>query len=473
MKKVLLIALMLGLLPCHYAQDIPNGKFENWFTEAYFEEPADYSTSNIMIYWVDAGELNVTKTTENHSGDYAIRLETIIIEEDTLPGMAFLGNFLIDGNGGIPYSDRPDSIKGYVKYNMMPDDTAYISGVFLDQGDFIGLGFHAMAGTQNDYVAFSAPIQWINGNNPDTILLRIISSGGEYAKSGSVVYVDDIRFSGEVQQIPNGDMENWTMLSAENPEDWSTLNFFGLFGDEFSATKTADSYEGNYALQIKTVMVGDDSSGVVTNGILGEDGPIGGLPVNLNPQMLSGYYRYFPVGPDTALAGVSTYRYNPELDSSEMIEEAIIKLSAAETWTFFEIDLQENPIPMVDTVNIAFASGNMEDDSSYFGLGSVLIVDDLMISYYSSDIPENVGACGLPVLYPNPIADYLYVKFERETSAVFKLYDLNGACVCNTQLPGQRGDLLQVDLSEIPAGVYCYEMIMPGKVFTGRICKQQ
>lgn len=474
MKKVLLIALMLGLMPCHYAQDIPNGKFENWFTEDYFEEPDEFSTTNIMIYWVSAGEENVTKTTESHSGNYAIRLETIIIEEDTLPGMAFLGNFLIDGNGGIPYTDRPDSINGYVKYDMMPDDTAFIASIFLNQGDFIGVGFHAMAGTQNDYIAFASAIQWINGATPDTMLLRIISSGGEYAKNGSVVYADDIRFSGGVQQIPNGDMENWTMLSAENPEDWTTLNFFGLFGDEFSTTKTTDSYEGSFALQIKTVMVGEDTSGVVTNGTFGEDGPIGGLPVNLNPQMLTGYYKFYPVGPDTALAALTTFRYNPELNTTEMIEEAIIQLNAAEEWTFFEINLHENPMPMVDTMNIAFASSNLDDDSSYYiGLGSILILDDLMISYFSSDITESSGKYRQPVLYPNPSNDYLYVQFAGASSALFRLYDLNGSCVINEGLTNLNNGPGRLDLSGISHGVYCYEVILPDKVYSGKICKKR
>ncbi|MCF8234974.1 MAG: hypothetical protein K9G67_08120 [Bacteroidales bacterium] len=52
---------------------------------------------------------------------------------------------------------------------------------------------------------------------------------------------------------------------------------------------------------IQNNYVGGDISGVVTHGTFFEDGPVGGLPVNLNPQMLTGYYKYYPVGPDTAL----------------------------------------------------------------------------------------------------------------------------------------------------------------------------
>ena len=177
----------------------------------------------------------------------------------------------------------------------------------------LGICFIPFTGTQNGYEEFSAPIQWlIPIISPDTIVTAIISSTlFNMPIPGSILTVDNIHFIGASTPYPNGDFENWVEYSAEEPDNWFTSNVFSFSVGETPVTKTDDSYEGNYAIRIEnTLTLWDDTLGFITNGTFGEDGPIGGMPIDSIPDLLSGYYKYSPVGPDTAIAGISLFYYS-------------------------------------------------------------------------------------------------------------------------------------------------------------------
>ncbi|MCD4665492.1 MAG: PCMD domain-containing protein, partial [Bacteroidales bacterium] len=341
-KLVLLLILTIYFTQLVFTQDIQNSGFEDWTNQVLFEEPDQFTSSNILSY-PSIGEPNVTKTTDAYSGNYAVRLETVAVDEESLTGAIFIGE---PGDeaviGGVPFTERPDSIKGYAKYNVPAGDTAYVLALFKKLGIPLGICLVPFVGEQTEYQQFSMAVQWLNPIlSPDTLATGVLSSSMfSEPIPGSWIIVDSIHFVGASTPYPNGSFEDWNTFSSEEPDNWFTSNIFTLLAGEASVTKSEDSYEGNFAVRIEsTLTMWDDTLGLVTNGTFGDDGPMGGMPVDNIPDVLSGYYKYTPVGPDTALAAIALYHYNETTGMTETLEENLIKLPAAEDYTYFEIEV--------------------------------------------------------------------------------------------------------------------------------------
>jgi len=269
-------------------------------------------------------------------------------------------------------------------------------------------------------------------------MLAVVSSSNldNFAYIGSNLYIDSIHFTGSETPFPNGDLENWEDVTLEEPDDWGTINFMMFMTDTISVTKTMDAFDGDYAARIQTVTFVEGEKeeenllGYITNGTFGEDGPTGGLAVDLNPFMVTGYYKYLPQETDTALAVVYTYRYDFEGDSIVEIEEQTIRLPETDEYTYFEIVMDYNGQPKADTVNISFASSNFAEiggDEPY--LGSVLFLDQLSITYYPVDIATYDLNTGVSV-FPNPSSGQVTIEIEGNFNELV-IYDILGNVVRN------------------------------------------
>lgn len=478
MKKLLgFLALVLCFnVSENQAQILPNGGFDTWFDKDYYYKPDTFSTSNLWVY-SESQNINVERTTDCHSGTYAARMETVFMYEDTMPGGIMIGDFMQSDMGGIPYPDRPDSLRGYVKYDLIDDDTAVITGLFMNQGNLIGVVVYQMIGTQDDYMAFSVPVWWFDNTDPDTLYFRAMSSGSEIVPGpGSVLYVDGLEFSGDVDPIPNGDLEDWTMLSSEEPEDWTTVNIFSLFGGELSATKTPDSFEGDYALKLKTVvLMGEDTMGYITNGYIDDDGPAGGLKVYQNPEILTGYYKYDPIASDTALGALNTFIWDASGDSNMHIEEGRCIFEPADDWTYFEIMLTYDDWPGIDTLNVTFASSNFENPATV-EVGSILQLDALEVSYYPVHIDEYPEYAFAPVLYPNPCTDYVSIEVFTDINreGLLEIFSLPGQKIYQKKVKIKHGNQsFKINLNNLESGIYIYKFKNGPKEFQGKIIKKE
>ncbi|MCD4747046.1 MAG: T9SS type A sorting domain-containing protein [Bacteroidales bacterium] len=464
MKKYLFtfFSLIMFISLKTFSQSIPNGSFENWTFETHYEEPDTFVSTNSQSY-ICTGIANVTKTTDSHTGNYAVKLETIECNDETIFGGLFIGT-PGDGGliGGVPYTERPDSLKGYVKYGLEVNDTAYIFLLFKINGIPLGVAMQAFYGTQSNYSEFTLPITWLAPYiQPDTLAAVIVSSNLDFLQyAGSYIYVDALELTGVSTLFPNGDFENWSDISSDEPDEWLTSNFWTNFTD-LAVTKTTDSYDGNYALRLENVeTMWNDVFGAITNGGFGDDGPFGGMPVSQNPDILSGYYKYFPEGPDTALASITLFWYDSSMDSTIMLEEQVLKLPAVSSYTYFEVPVQYNFLPIADTVNLAFASGNIEEDSAYVGLGSVLYLDALELTFKPVSVYENNFFGQEILIHPNPAKDVIYIKltgsFNDEIK--FQLFDVYGKSVIEEFLKANNTNNFKLDLSNLSEGIYFYNI---------------
>lgn len=202
-KQVLLIASVCAMSTLN-AQSFPNGGFETWTTQMTYEDP-QYWTSMNMLSMFGADETAV-KTTDAHSGTYAVKLVTSTSDMDgdgvmdPIPGVLMLGSSSFStgsGTMGYPFAHRPDSLVGWYKL-VSPDNTPFViefSSTKWDAGsgsaDMIGAAYYE-GQASSGYQRFSVPISYLSNGIPDSIQASIGTS-----LDGSItneLYLDDLGF---------------------------------------------------------------------------------------------------------------------------------------------------------------------------------------------------------------------------------------------------------------------------------------
>lgn len=170
---------------------LPNPSFENW--DAFTTElPDNWYTLNTIL--APYGIENSIKTTDAHTGNYAIELSTILASPDSIGGIVSLGP--IDLFAPIPflnspYSGSPLSISGAYKYAPSNGDQGALLLEFYESGASVGIHYELFS-AQANYTTFIAPLT-ITGT-PDSVLLYAYSGDNP----GSVLLLDDIQFTGSV-----------------------------------------------------------------------------------------------------------------------------------------------------------------------------------------------------------------------------------------------------------------------------------
>lgn len=472
--KSLFLAIFVSLAGMQlFAQSIPNAGFENWTNQFYFEDPLQFETTNQLSFFGN-GNANVVKTTDATSGSFALELTTIETQDGIIPGAAFIGE-AGEGtfSGGMPYTSRPDAVTGSVKFNIQPFDTAYVAVVFKKFGVPLGYCLARFYGNQPDYQSFSESVNWLFPIiSPDSMAVLLISSTFfAVPMVGSTITMDNIQFVGGSGPFPNGDFENWESFSSDEPDLWTSSNLFTLLVSGLSVLKSNDSHSGSWAAQIESkTTIWSDTLGFITNGEMGDEGPMGGMPVENIPNILSGYYKYSPIGSDSALAGMWLQRYNQNLGITEILDSAFVLLPAASSYTYFEVPVAYNIWPEPDTVTIAFGSGNF-DSGNFIGLGSTLWIDDLNITYKPSIVDVNENTDENPVeLYPNPAHEKLFLAWKniQNQEVNIELINSNGQTVISKSY--KTGQIqAELNIEQLLPGIYFYQLRYGDQLAKGKV----
>jgi hypothetical protein len=192
-----------------------------------------------------------------------------------------------------------------------------------------------------------------------------------------------------------------------------------------------------------------DTMGFFTNGRLGDDGPEGGMAVNANPHKITGYYKYSPNGPDTALVGAFSYAWNNSTSSLEIVDSNIVFLTASSTFQPFELMLNYDSWPIVDTLNITFASGNFLEDNNYVGLGSELIVDSINVIYKAVGVASK--AQNRIRIWPNPASEIVQIDISGQSYNTVYCYSIDGQLLKTKEIKDHT--YLTLNVSEFPSGL--------------------
>lgn len=409
------------------AQQISNASFENWTKSTLFEYPEHYISTNLQLA-AFGGAANVTKSNDAHSGSYALKLNTIAAGGQNIPGGIFSGNSA--GNfevfQGIPYTGRPDSVGGWAKWDIKPGDTAFMMILFKKMGFPIGMCSYNFTGSMANYSYFSekatffAPLV-----TPDSVVIILLSSNMDGNPiEGSMLIADDFKFIGNsAPAFPNGGFESWKEVIIEEPDDWTTLNFAGIVNQNYSASKSIDAYDGSYAIKVQNVAVFEDTIGLITNGLLNENGPYGGMAVDNTPDKITGYYKYIPVGTDTAYAAAILFKFDGT--KSNIVDMVSVPLFASNSYQKFELALSYDKFD-ADTLDLIFSSGPLFFDNTSANPGSALYLDNLSITYKTNGLIDRSEPD--ISIYPNPAHENIQINTLDKTSEI-SIFDMNGKLV--------------------------------------------
>ena len=191
------------------------------------------------------------------------------------------------------------------------------------------------------------------------------------------------------QTVPNGNFESWNTTSFDNFTSWWNSNPQSYQKTGLpSFFKSTTAHSGSYAAEIKSVSNGLDTMG----GYLLSANPnnkqqgngnvsfVGGLPYSATPTKFTGYYKYSPVGKDTAGILVIFKK------GGVIISQDMIKLGAASAYTAFSMNLSLKSTP--DTVVIGMVSSYklINNNNWMTGIipGSTLYIDDIAFTGTSS-----------------------------------------------------------------------------------------
>jgi len=210
MDRKLLVLTMAILLFFSTATDgqtvIPNAGFENWTTIGNYTNPTGWDTPNEELMMIPFfGFQVVTKSTDHQGiGSFSARLETkhLSLPPTDVPGFMTCGKLTVnitsgtyELTGGVPVVDKPTHLKGFYKYIPKGGDSCLIGiGLFRTVGgvrDSIGFGYFSTKDTVNDWTPFSAWIDYMNSDMPDTMNIIAMSTGQETMTPGTVLFVDN------------------------------------------------------------------------------------------------------------------------------------------------------------------------------------------------------------------------------------------------------------------------------------------
>ncbi|MBC7425112.1 MAG: T9SS type A sorting domain-containing protein [Bacteroidia bacterium] len=218
--RILYTTLLMFICFLTNAQTIPNAGFETWLFRGSFYDPEDWYTYNGDLE--NAGiPPNVNRSSDAHSGSYAIALKTIPIPTDT--NSVFIGFTQIDMALNVTLS----GINGFYKYNGN-NDTGYIySRIFKRDANnkvrLIREGFSIFT-NQSNYTPFN--MIFYNSSSPyekpDSCFIYLVSGN----KKNTVLTLDDLSF-GAVTGIQNITGNSPVMLYPNPSEGLITGNFDG------------------------------------------------------------------------------------------------------------------------------------------------------------------------------------------------------------------------------------------------------
>lgn len=187
LKILFVLLLTLAFSNSLISQDsIPNAGLEYWFSGS---SPKHWETTNMFLPF---GLTTCFRSEDSHSGEYAMLMQTIKLEDDLIPGVATIGKLeYYTASGGVPYTERPTALTGYVKHPGN-GDSVFIAVQFFKNGIEIGSGIWGTKDSIPEYSQFVAPISYSNSMNPDTMNIVMLT---DWNKQGSTLIIDDLELS--------------------------------------------------------------------------------------------------------------------------------------------------------------------------------------------------------------------------------------------------------------------------------------
>lgn len=281
------------------------------------------------------------------------------------------------------------------------------------------------------------------------------------------LFVFLVVFSASSQDIPNASFENWHPYSAgEYPDFWTTSDSISVFNSGgTSVSKTTDSYDGTYAIKLKSVSVvifgfPTKGPGFATNGNIALVGTnivfSGGSPDTSRSRFFTARYKYFPANPlDAAYIKVHLMKWNSTTSSRDTIATGVHEITGDHT-TYDQLILPlvyKDFIEQPDSCLITLQSSRNVNDAYE---GTELIVDSLGFSGFVG-IEELKKSIRSVNVFPVPADNELNIDvvLNNPLSLTYEIYDNRGRLIASDKLNSTNE---KVDVSTLANGKYILKL---------------
>lgn len=228
--NIVIVMLIAGVSACEDPDDTGNdnednnlddvniealsdGDFENWKThtegEVSYEVPASDWWGSLNMLKTLGSPVTMTKSENAHSGNFAVRLETINWgDELIIPGIIAAGYFDPDQPIsenlmlGRQFTRKPDMLRGFFTYDPATQDTAIFYSNLTryntetNQRDTIAEADMSITDSISTYQQFEMTYTYyLPDVEPDTINVLFLTSisGQEFlGHPGSTLHIDDV-----------------------------------------------------------------------------------------------------------------------------------------------------------------------------------------------------------------------------------------------------------------------------------------
>lgn len=178
--------------------------------------------------------------------------------------------------------------------------------------------------------------------------------------------------------IPNGNLESWTTTSYDSPTNYPYTSISAQ-SPAITVEKSTDSYSGTYAVKLKTIITGKDTSSgyfINTPPNRGPNSWTGGMGISGMPKSIRGYYKYNIADSACVILAFSKAGVN--------IGTAIINFGGIKnSYTLFDL-----PIPALgqtpDSVAVAFVANKLINGQLKGVSGTELFLDSVSFTGLAS-----------------------------------------------------------------------------------------
>jgi hypothetical protein len=420
MKIFTLISLLI-ITTFGYAQNIPNGDFENWTTNEEYNLQG-FTTVGIL-----------SRSSDRKVGKHALKLENGKKSGGNLFSAITNSEF---GNGfaygGVPYEDRPLSLKFWAKYDLITNDKAHIVCYFKNQTKVIGVvNFQIGGSSAGKFLEYSVPITWYSTGLPDSLAFFASSTSlyNNYTRGDGFIILDDMHFATINTRNTgptNGDFENWDTTEYLTANSWFRTEdlLIAEEGDDFGYTwvTKVDNGQSGSAIRLQNQKIEDN----IVAGALVSHNDFKNIvkpsfKVDKQWKYLEGYYKYKPVNGDSAIITIPMY------NAGTLIGGAEYKFGKSTTeWTYFAIPLEYFG-QEVDSGTLLIGSADFDNplgDSSEFQLDQLRLAD-WTIGVQKPKLEQLL-------VYPNPASDNIQISFDNPGDTQIDLRDMHGRLIYST-----------------------------------------
>ena len=439
---------------------IPNWSFEFW--EEFSEDQ--------LNDWVNAGQLSQAAS---HDGSVAVKLNSGTGDE---PGAILHGTPGDQGlTGGIPFTERPDSLIGWFNYNISVNDTAIILLQFKKDGALVADTIFKIAGTSNgNFERLAFKIDYSDPATPDTLLLAIANTNvfATGVDPNSELIIDNLSFIGSTQQIPNNDMEDWTTVTREKAISWVSRDDERA-EEPFMVERSSDYYSGFYALRLANKTQGNEDFARIRTGMNPYDYQPE-FPIDFRHENFYGNFQFSPNAGDTLFVELDMYNNGSQIGRAY----GIIDTATTEYRQFaYEIQYWTQDIPDSCSISIRIEKdyGNGTPGDSY------AIIDNLSFDGViskaidlSTEEIENVSLVDFNV-FPNPtngLVNIAVESYKQSQKGELILVDMTGKVLEKKQLNLLNTlNTLQLDLTNYSDQVYFIILRLDDKIYSKKVIK--